>query len=200
MRPSSGPQLDSTWNGSGPEKPKLVYDPQQPIWSLLLWNETILPQTFKRGEIYVFTLIHTAMAVLKHMDLVDIWADSPINAIVAPVSLLAFFVVFYNSQVSRQATLAAQAQERVGWGGIGEGSNLRLGRRVDTGGEGGARFRRRRLGWAWYERGMGAGRALPPKAKLSEEKQDPPSVNKAVLPVLLLREERTFFPPFLCLP
>lgn len=154
VRASSGPHLDSTWNGRGPEKPKLVYDPEQPVWSLLLWNETILPHTFRRGEIYVFTLIHTAMAVLKHMDLVDIWADSPINAIVAPVSLLAFFVVFYNSQVSRQATLAAQAQERVGWRGIGEGSNLRLGRRVDTGGEQGWRDF---AGGGWDGRGMSVG-------------------------------------------
>jgi hypothetical protein len=115
-------QLTSTWNGIGPEKQKLVYDPQQPIWSLLLWHETILPLTLKRNEIYVFTALHTALAILKHLNITDPWGNSPINAIVAPVSLLAFFVVFYNSQVPQETRgHAGKAAPRLGGWGRGRG-------------------------------------------------------------------------------
>ena len=105
--PSYTSRFEVEWDGRHPTK--TTYEPQQPVYSLLRWKPTILPYTLRRAELYIFTSLHVILGVLENLDIVNIWNGSPINAIVAPVSLLAFFLVFFNSQ------------EREDWKGRGRG-------------------------------------------------------------------------------
>lgn len=92
---------DTTGGGREPKKKRgLTYSMQSPMRTLFSFHGTVLPMVLFRQEVYVFTILHAILWVVKDLELWTDWAQYTLsfNALSISSTFMVFSLVFFNQQ------------------------------------------------------------------------------------------------------